>query len=404
MAQNNHNGWNPGYVNGNGVGGSHPETKKERDQVFDQFAALLQNTVAQLSPDLIQDPNLGVILNGMLGGQLEALLAARAKEPAPPDLGLAQLAGIGPGAATEFAATRAPDGVQPFDEVVTSERLLALGDLYYISQHERIGVFAAVLKLQELFTAGTVRLSGGDGAFRLYQYDRRKVLRFTQRERLQGYLRAFGYGGTRPSPGATPNRDFHRLFTNFNNRVAVFWRDKRISEVIRPRASDPSYGSIAIVRRAGLDLRHNLKHFSYGHLNVMRVELLQLLEDAFKILGSPDVMNLYGVDNPWDTIEEIYLRYFKRAAANLSARNSMAINGRNILRWLAQPHILNADRAQFETLLLEIAEDAEEWLTSAESVGSARFLRPEPATNVVGTGPRTYPARAAEAIYELVGE
>jgi hypothetical protein len=340
----------------------------------------------------------------MLSDQLQTLLDAQAAAPAPPDLGLAQLAGVGPEAATDFSGTRAPNGVEPFDEVITSERLLALGDLYYIMQHERIGVFTSVLKLQELFTAGTVRLSSGDGAFRLYQYDRRKVLRFTQRERMQGYLRAFGYGNAQPAPGATPNRDFHRLFTNFNNRVAVFWRDKRISEVIRPRASDPSYGSIAIVRRAGLDLRHNLKHFSYGHLNVMRVELLQLLEDAFKILGSQDVRNLYGVDNSWDTIEEIYLRYLKRAATNLSARSSMAINGRNILRWLSQPHILNADRAQFETLLLEIAEDAEEWLTSAESVGSARFMRSEPTTNVIATGSRTYPARAAESMYEMMGE
>lgn len=403
MAQNNYYGQNGGF-GGNGIGGPPPETKKDRDQVFDQFAALLQNTVAQLSPDLIQDPNLGVLLTSMLGEQLENLIAARAREQGPPDLGLAQLAGIGPEAAVEFGGTRAPDGVQPFDEAITSERLLALGDLYYISQHEKIGAFTAVLKLQELFTAGSVRLSSGDGAFRLYQYDRRKVLRFTQRDRYQGYLRAFGYGNAQPAPGATANRDFHRLFTNFNNRVAVFWRDKRISEVVRPRASDPSYGSIAIVRRAGLDLRHNLKHFSYGHLNVMRVELLQLLEDAFKILGSDDIMNLYGVDNPWDTIEEIYLRYFKRAAVNVSARSRMAITGRDILRWLSQPHILNADRAQFETLLLQIAEDAEEWLTSAESVGSARFMRPEPATNIIASGPRTYPSRAAESMFELMGE
>ena len=191
MAQNNYYGQNGGF-GGNGIGGPPPETKKDRDQVFDQFAALLQNTVAQLSPDLIQDPNLGVLLTSMLGEQLENLIEARAREQGPPDLGLAQLAGIGPEAAVEFSGTRAPDGVQPFDEAITSERLLALGDLYYISQHEKIGAFTAVLKLQELFTAGSVRLSSGDGAFRLYQYDRRKVLRFTQRDRYQGYLRAFG--------------------------------------------------------------------------------------------------------------------------------------------------------------------------------------------------------------------
>ena len=36
-----------------------------------------------------------------------------------------------------------------------------------------------------------------------------------------------------------------------------------------------------------------------------------------------------------------------------------------------QPHVLQTQRTQFETLLLEIAEYAEEWLTSAQSLGVA---------------------------------
>jgi hypothetical protein len=380
-----------------------PKTRKERDQEFDQFAALLQNAVSQMSPDLIQDPRLGEVLVSTLVRELQAMLESQAQEPPPPDMGLAQLAGIGPEAATDMGAIRAPDGVVPYDETITSERLLAIGDLYYIFQHEKIGVFKAVLKLQELFTAGTVRLSSGEGAYRLYQYDRRKVLRFTQKERYQAYLRALGYGGAALMPGATANRDFHRLFSNFNNRVAIYWRDKRISEVVRPRATDPSFGSIAIVRRAGLDLRHNLKHFSYGHINVLRVEVLQLLEEAFKILESDDIKRLYGgADNAWDVIEEIYLRHFKKAPVNVSARNRMGIAGREIIRWLAQPHVLNADRAQFETLLMQVAEAAEEWLTSAESVGGARFRRREPTSGVTRLGRRTYPARAAETAFEVI--
>ena len=79
----------------------------------------------------------------------------------------------------------------------------------------------------------------------------------------------------------------------------------------------------------------------------------------------------------------------------------MAINGRDILRWLAQPYILSADRAHFETLLLDIAEDCEEWLTSAESVGAARFARPDSTQSAIPTAQRTYPARAAESMFEF---
>ena len=45
------------------------------------------------------------------------------------------------------------------------------------------------------------------------------------------------------------------LFSHFINQVTLFWRDKRISDVVRERAFDPSFGSIAVVRRAGLELR-----------------------------------------------------------------------------------------------------------------------------------------------------
>ena len=56
-------------------------------------------------------------------------------------------------------------------------------------------------------------------------------------------------------------------------------------ERLRERAYDPSFGAVAIVRRAGLDLRNNLKWTSYGHLNVLRVEVMQLLDESFRILA-----------------------------------------------------------------------------------------------------------------------
>jgi len=162
---------------------------------------------------------------------------------------------------------------------------------------------------------------------------------------------------------------FH-LFSHFINQVTLFWRDKRISDVIRERAYDPSFGSIAIVRRAGLDLRNNLKFTSFGHLNVMRVEVMQLLDEAFRILNSEDIKRLFGADNAWDVVEEVLIRYFNERLVT-SPRQRMAVAGRETLRWLSAPHVLQTQRAQFEALLLEIAEYAEEWLTSAQSLGLA---------------------------------
>lgn len=345
-------------------------TEKQYQELYDRIAALRETVTSRLTPELIQNPQLAEVLVKQIDDMLASAVQADDAAPAPPDKGLAELAGIGPQAADQFGKTRIPQGVEPYDETITSERIVAVGDLYYLYQHEKIGVFRVVQKLQSLFRAGAVRLSGGDGAFALYQFDRREVLRYTRQDRLSAYRRVLGYGGAPVPTGSRANTDFHKLFSHFNNQVALFWRDKRISDVVRERAYDPSFGSIAIVRRAGLDLRNNMKWTSFGHLNVMRVEVMQLLEEAFKILDSDDVKHLFGADNAWDVVEEVLIRYFNEKLVT-SPRQRMGVTGREVLRWLAQPHILQTARTPFETLLLEIAENSEEWLTSAQSMGLA---------------------------------
>jgi len=347
--------------------------ESEYQALLDRIAALQETVSDQHAADLIANPQLADALMDKIDDMLAAVVAADEKAPPPPDQGLAQLAGVGPDAAAQFGDSRIPQGVEPYDEQVQSERIIAIGDLYYIYQHEKIGVFRVMRKLKELFQAGAVRLSGGPGAFRLYQFDRRDVLRYTLRDRLAAYRRAFGYGSTPAPSGTTPNVDFHHMMSHFINQVALYWRDKRISEVVRERAYDPSFGSMAIVRRAGLDLRNNLKFTSYGHLNVLRVEVMQLLDEAFRILGADDVRNLFGVDTSWDVVEEVLVRYFNERLVT-SPRQRMAVAGREVLRWLAQPHVMKMQRGPFEALLLEIAEYAEEWLTSAQSLGLAKRM------------------------------
>ncbi len=346
-------------------------SEKDYQGLYDRIAALREQVAGRLSADLISNPQLADALTKQIDDMLASVVDADSKLPAPPDKGLAALAGVGPDAAKDFGITRIPAGVEAYDETITSERIMAVGDMYYLWQHEKIGVFRVVQKLQELFKAGSVRLSSGPGAFALYQFDRREVLRYTKSDRLAAYKRIFGYGGSPAPTGSRANTDFHKLFAHFVHQVTMFWRDKRISDVIRERAYDPSFGSIAVVRRAGLDLRNNLKWLSFGHLNVLRVEVMQLLEESFKILDSDDIKRLFGADDGWDVVEEVLIRYYNERLVT-SPRQRMGVTGREVLRWLAQPHILQTTRAQFETLLLEIAEQSEEWLTSAQAMGFAK--------------------------------
>jgi hypothetical protein len=309
-------------------------TEKEYQDRLDKIQALREQLADQMSGNLVSNPALAEELNGRIDALEREATDFDATRPGPPDQGLAGLIGLGPQAAKEFGETLTSQGVAPYDDQVNSERIVAVGDLYYIYQHEQIGVFKVVRKLKELFEGGAVRLSAGPGAYRLYQFDRRDVLRYTRKDRLDAYRRVLGYGHGLGSAQSRPNTDFHMLFGHFVNQVTLFWRDKRISDVIRERALDPSFGSIAVVRRAGLDLRNNLKFTSFGHLNVMRVELMQVLEECFKILGSPDVLDLFGADNAWDVVDEVLIRYFDERLQS-SPRQRMAVTGRDVLRWLS---------------------------------------------------------------------
>jgi hypothetical protein len=346
-------------------------TEKEYQERLDRVHALREKLAQNLSGSLVSNPALAEELNGQIDDLMAAAIKGDDAKAVPPDRGLAALVGLGPDAATSFGETLTSNGVAPYDDQVNSERIVAVGDLYYLYQHDQIGVFKVVQKLKELFEAGSVRLSSGPGAYALYQFDRRDVLRYTRKDRIEAYRRVLGYGKGLGSAQSRPNTDFHMLFGHFVNQVTLFWRDKRISDVIRERAIDPSFGSIAVVRRAGLDLRNNLKFTSFGHLNVMRVELMQVLDECFKILGSPDVIDLFGADNAWDVVDEVLIRYFDERLQS-SPRQRMAVTGRDVLRWLSGPHILETGRGEFEAMLMNIAEPAEEWLTSAQAMSLAR--------------------------------
>src|SRR5258708_3857887 len=125
--------------------------EKDYQQLLDRLAALREKVTDNLAADLISNPALADAIDKQVDDMEQAVVDADLKAPVSPDQGLGQLAGVGPEAADQMGKTRIPEGVEPYDETVASERLVGVGDLYYIYQHEKIGVFRVVQKLKELF-------------------------------------------------------------------------------------------------------------------------------------------------------------------------------------------------------------------------------------------------------------
>src|SRR5688572_18032808 len=105
------------------------------------------------------------------------------------------LIGLGKeGAQPSFDEVPYPSLVADFDEAVVPSQLHAASDLYFIYQHERMGVFRVAEVLKRLFRDGRMRIQRGPGARGLYLLDKWQPLRYTPRDRAIAYMRVFNYG------------------------------------------------------------------------------------------------------------------------------------------------------------------------------------------------------------------
>src|SRR4051812_23868348 len=103
-------------------------TERETQQRIDQFAEMLRLVANGLGSGVLSDPTQADAAVSKLNSYLEAWHASENRATPPPDLGLGQLAGIGPDAARELGDTRIPHGVKPYDDEVSPSRITATGD------------------------------------------------------------------------------------------------------------------------------------------------------------------------------------------------------------------------------------------------------------------------------------
>src|SRR5438128_8294348 len=120
--------------------------QSDYDQRNDRIAALLQNSIEALGPDLVANPELAEVLNRMVDDQVRKYDASQDGKNQASDGGLADLIGLGKNAPSDLGQAEISSGVVDYDDTVASERILATADLYYIYMHERLGVFRVMSK------------------------------------------------------------------------------------------------------------------------------------------------------------------------------------------------------------------------------------------------------------------
>jgi len=280
--------------------------------------------------------------------------------------GFLDMVGFGANGPVDFEKLSYPHITPDFDESVVPSQLHAAAELYYIYQHERMKIFQVVEVLLRLFRLGKLRIQRGPGARGLYLLEKWQPLRYTLRQRMLAYRRAFNYGGAEAPAGAVVNRNFHRQLVGFMVALSQYFRDLLIGEVIRggPMIEQRPFGSIGTVQRIGLDLRYALDRSTYGNIFALTMETGHHLRTILTLLDSPDIKKSFDANTKWDVLEQVSNRYLG-GVSEPSQRAKMAESGRRILQFIADNDFKTAvDPVLFQSTVRPMGSHSEAWIAA----------------------------------------
>jgi hypothetical protein len=284
------------------------------------------------------------------------------------------LLGLGSGGPPGFTSITWPEIEADFDASIIKSQIQAAAELYFVYQHDRMGVFRVVELLRRLFHEGRMKVHRGPGARGLYLLDKWEPLRYGLRERMAAYRRVFNYGRAPRPPGGIVNVNFHFQMVALMTAMAQYFRDLTIAEVIKggQTLDQRPFGTLAVVQRIGTDLRYALDRSSYGNVMALAMEASVYLKQLLEILDAPDIKKSFDANNKWDVVEAV-LNQRMGGARELSQRAKMAEAGRAVLLWVSGSAFDTTQTpADFQATAQMAAAEAEAWLAAYRMTDEGR--------------------------------
>ena len=338
------------------------ETHETIQRLWQRF---MTQSLAGLPPDQRRE----------IAQQFEARFSGLLQSAAGEDgAGFIDLIGFGKDGIPPFGDVPYPNLIADFDDAVVPSQLHAASELYFIYQHERMGVFRIAEVLRRLYRDGRMRIQRGPGARGLYLLEKWQPLRYGTQDRLIAYMRTFNYGKAPRPAGAILNVNFHFQLVALMSALAQYYRDLTIGEVIRggQDIEQRPYGTIATIQRLGTDLRYALDRASYGNIVALAHESGLYLKQLLDLFEAPDIKKSFDANNKWDVIEQVLNRYFG-GARELSQRAKMAESGRRVLLWVAGNDFdTSADPAKFQIEAQPAGAHAEAWIAAYRMTDEGR--------------------------------
>jgi hypothetical protein len=338
------------------------ETHETIQRLWQRF---MTQSLAGLPPDQRRE----------IAQQFEARFSGLLQSAAGEDgAGFIDLIGFGKDGIPPFGDVPYPNLIADFDDAVVPSQLHAASQLYFIYQHERMGVFRVAEVLRRLYRDGRMRIQRGPGARGLYLLEKWQPLRYGTQDRLIAYMRTFNYGKAPRPAGAIINVNFHYQLVALMSALAQYYRDLTIGEVIRGSQDieQRPYGTIATIQRLGTDLRYALDRASYGNIVALAHESGLYLKQLLDLFEAPDIMKSFDANNKWDVIEQVLNRFFG-GARELSQRAKMAESGRRVLLWVAGNDFdTSADPGKFQEEAHSAGANAEAWIAAYRMTDEGR--------------------------------
>lgn len=255
------------------------------------------------------------------------------------------------------------DGIE--EQGIVKENILAAGAADYIYElGERMGVYRLVDALVLNWSSGAIDVASSAAADKLYRYWKLREERSSPEERGMLYKRVLNKGNANLLSRMVVNEHFPALWHNLMAKVAEYI-DK--TERVEEGMSEASPVSRSTIYQATRELQYNLTEFCTGMAHMQVRELYAQLQEAFDILGDPEIIDHFGGTRRktmWTVIEQLSKTEFG-VAPNIAAVRTLAVDGNRVFQWIANFNEATVSHEEFLTFL----EAAESYVLNIALVG-----------------------------------
>jgi hypothetical protein len=234
------------------------------------------------------------------------------------------------------------------------DRIRILGDLYYIGEFDRLGIFRVVDELARRSFDSRFDLGDSQAGLLLYTYIKRRKLRFPDEDR-QRLLEMVFEGET-----------FRPLMGRLVEALIEYARVRNAGELVSANGNghSPSVYTRAAVIRAVVNMQRYLSDAGGGILRYLRDEAGAALRQCFDILQSPEVQRYWGGDfksGLWAVVEDVLTTLDGRSPP-IDRSRTLAVHGRRIFQWLA----LHTNHVEVlgDTEIDEVSEHVQNWISA----------------------------------------